>query len=198
MIDAKMRERIRAHLDEINAELDAPVNSDGDSIKDMRAVIDKFNSKKAVSSVRYGGTFRRCNQCMTMNGVNDYQIAAKHADKFDPDSMDFEVWARATIARGMVMRAEYKHVNGGCVRHADKIKDNNCIFDRRADECLIHLDATWTKDSETWTAITPSQYAKETAPEPKLYTQAEADEMLEKARIEFTQIVTKAIEGVAI
>jgi len=192
MIDAKMRERIQAHLDEINAEIDAPVNADGDSIEDMRAVQDRLGSKSVDFITKSGYVLSYASGDYTFP-VNRYRITAKYSDKFDPDCMDEETFERAVIGRGDIVRVER---TDGSIYYYDIITVDDRRMSNKATEIYTAL-GDWCDGGvlKSMTAITKAQYAKETAPEPKLYTQAEVDALCVTSReCERLEIISKIRE----
>ncbi len=191
-MNAKMRQRIQAHLDEINAELDAPVevarNGDGDSIKDMRAVYEKFGNKGVECYVN-GHTWMEAGYFDFDCSVGCYRITAKYADKFDPDCMDFETWARAVIGRGMIVKVEWRD---RCVDYGKEISNTGIIPALPSSfEHLCRFSAE-RFSNDTWTAITKAQYAEETAP--KLYRQSEVDKLVSDAVLEFADKIGEVME----
>ena len=99
------------------------------------------------------------------------RITAKHADVFDPATMDFETWARAAIGREMVCRGEGRmnvhdregHRHEGCVLWANRIDRHELVGpDSRGPDCHYWRLSYGAKDW-TWTAITKRQHQRETA-----------------------------------
>lgn len=176
-MNAEKRQRIQGHMDEINAELDAPSevarNADGDSVEDMRAVFDKFGGKSigdaANPSQKWWSTCDRFGEGSEAGfnwwaniGVDHLRITAKHANTFDPDCMDFEVWARAVIGRDMLCR----ECSGDEISYFDRVKiDQSGIWACGGGNGGYIWSSPFLKTS-TWTAITRTQYAQQTAPAP--------------------------------
>ena len=135
-------------------------NADGDSMEDMRAVVDALDNTKAVEYA-IGVTGRWVPQASLPNDwttsgtfkASEFRLTAKHADTFDPECMDFEVWARAAIGRGLVLRhneAFYHTSMGPCVGGGE----------------VGVLDVYGTcRNGCKWNAITREAYEQETAPE---------------------------------
>ena len=94
-------------------------NEDGDTLAEIKAVWKRF-SRDGVECFRDGEWIRLTHDTLSW-GAENYRILAKYADRFDPDCMDFEVWARAAIGRGEVVRLEY--ASGNAFFH-DVIKDS--------------------------------------------------------------------------
>ena len=164
-MNAEMRRRTEEQIDELQAELDVPRNADGDSIDDMQAVQERLK----VGAVEAEQTDHTWFSAPTLSYIfdahpNSFRIAAKHADKFDHACMDFETWARAVIARGMVIES----VGNFTTYFGEMYRDEGI---GRSDAYRMFADGYESKNGViiTYTAITPAQYAEETAPEPKWY-----------------------------
>jgi len=95
-----------AHLAQPAAPVeDEPRNGDEDTMGDMKAVWERGHAVDLFSGMGEDEWFTRTKadkMPMFYSPVSHYRITAKHADTFDPDTMDRETWARAAIARGMV------------------------------------------------------------------------------------------------
>jgi len=123
----------------------APVNADGDTLADIKAVWERFGGSGICSDVADQFPYA----AGTDWPVIEYRwprvnITAKHADTFDRACMDFEAWARAAIGRGMVLSQESDVEPFVC--------DNA--------EQAFTVYSGWGDDFK-WTAIT---YEQETAP----------------------------------
>lgn len=162
-MNAEMRRRTEEQIDELQAELDVPRNADGDSVEDMRAVQDLLG-KPSVGFYGVDGYSLSYASGDYSFPIDRYKITAKHADKFDPACMDFETWARAVIARGMVIES----VGNFTTYFGEMYRDEGI---GRSDAYRMFADGYESKNGViiTYTAITPAQYAEETAPEPKWY-----------------------------
>jgi len=151
-------------------------NADGDSFEDMKKVWDEGNALDwaqhpdwirwyTFTTDNYEHNTFAITAKTDANFVNHIRITAKHADKFAAACMDFETWARAAIARGMVERAEGDMELGlHKVCMFNRLTRGRTLFDSR-DGHEWHLQTgplDWT-----WTAITRAQYEQETAPTPE-------------------------------
>ena len=133
-------------------------NADGDTLEDMKAMQDRFGAGSIEVII---GLKWYTDTCPVSFGLSarDYRITAKHSDTFIEDIMDFEVWARAAIGRGMVLRNE---------------KDGIALcFDSCCSWGVVSIQrggSSWAYAATVggWTAITRAQYEQETKPkEPK-------------------------------
>ena len=110
------------HVIALEATRAVPVerNADGDSLKKIKAVWKEFPAGGVEHDYIGCGQWWKTNEtCGFAYTVDCYRITAKHADKFNPDCMSFEVWARAAIGRGMICRGVGKMDSTGIVKTCD-------------------------------------------------------------------------------
>jgi len=109
-------------------------NGDGDTLEDIKAVWKRL--KGGSIELQYAtGVWRPLtdlyNSDLAELPLCKLRITAKHADRFDPDCMSFETWARAAIGRGIMPS---RKTGVGTVTYS-------CLDDILTDE---YMDGEWT------------------------------------------------------
>jgi len=109
-------------------------NGDGDTLEDIKAVWKRL--KGGSIEMQYAtGVWRPLtdlyNSDLAELPLCKLRITAKHADRFDPDCMSFETWARAAIGRGIMPS---RKTGVGTVTYS-------CLDDILTDE---YMDGEWT------------------------------------------------------
>ena len=132
---------------------DVPRNSDGDSIEDMQAVQDRLG--KGSIEIGLSAGWSGVIHFVFKGNVNQYRIAAKHSDVFNPDTMDWDTWREAMSKKDVVFVHES---NGEVVRFGS----DGLILDGSG------LTINYTREDCTpecnWSVIPRAQYEQETKP----------------------------------
>jgi len=107
VISAAWDQHHSAPEDSEGIEMKEQVNGDGDTLEVIKAALTR-HGKGGVecSGYPFGAdtwyTLTGADRQSWSRPIDQYRITAKHADRFDPDCMDFETWARAAIGRGIM------------------------------------------------------------------------------------------------
>ena len=134
----------KGHVYRLPADFTLPVerNADGDSLEDLRAVQERFNRADALDVQRSDKLWHPASGWFLTGNLRILRIAAKHADTFNPATMDFKTWAQAVGKRDMVVKANRK----GDVYYFTRFEG---VYMVRSDRSLIAYDPMdWQ-----WTAI---------------------------------------------
>jgi len=123
------------------------VNADGDSKAVLNAAQERFGAG-AVEMINAEGEVSLYTGTKRFKApVASYRLAAKHAATFDPKTMDLDVWRDAVWDRGEIIR---DHCSLTGKTHYHQKGDNEDAVKPECEQCTL-------------TAITPAQYAEETA-----------------------------------
>jgi len=145
-------------------EPEPPRNADDDTLNEIKAVAKQYPHGGVEVRDMIGNWCRanphdRCFLNGTTVELDAWRITAKHSDRFEPECMDFETWARAAIGRGLVLRS----TQYGIIGYSHGISGNVLVtYIPNTQKDVEWNIASCNCGDDSWAAITRAQYEQET------------------------------------